>query len=343
MMKLFKRLIKPNQVSNRKIKKVQNNVQYRAVRETRNIRKAQAFFLFVSSLVAIILSVDYTMGWILFDYLDPSLGEVSLGPPFLALSIPIAVIVIHLIISSDDTDKIEKRLRRIASVGGFLLLIALSSMVALILYDSSEGLGRQGGDTSINGVIGDDTLGSNNAISQPWIFSIFDAVFAGVPRILFFCAMSLVLFVSVYGVHMLLKKIEENFKYFHNSSKRSKELKQLGAQVDELLTEIDGIDAELEAYAVQCPPDPEKRFSQIASAAISDGLHEMKKALRSLGKNEVVLEAVIFTGIVRPDITVPPHIRTRAQGQQIIAEIRQDTTPYAILKNLGAMPPKEEI
>jgi len=342
MMNRIKRLIKPNSVSNRQIKKIQNDVQYQAVRETRTIRDARIFLLFFAFLVALILSVDYTMGLTLFSYLDPSLGNISLGPPLLALSIPIAVIVIHLIISSDDSNKIEDRLRRFASVGGFLLLFAMSAMVALVLYDSSDGLGRQGKETSINGVIGNETLGSKNTASESGIFAVFDHIFAGIPRILFFCAMSLVLFVSVYGVHVLLLKIEENYKHFHNSSRRSQEIKQLGVQADELLIEIDGLDAELEAYAGQCPRDLEKRFSQITSSAISDALHEMKKALRDLGKNEVVLEDVILSGVVRPDIAVPPHIRTRTHGQQVIAEIRQDTTPYAILKNLGAMPPKEE-
>ncbi len=278
MIRRINKSIASRAISNRQTKSIQNDVQYLAARETRTIWEARTYSLLFAFLAALILGVDYMLGWILFDYLDPTLGNISLGPPFLALSIPIAVIVIHLIIGTDDTNRIENRLRRVASVGGFLLLFAVSAMVALVLYDSSDGLGGQGNDASISGVIGDETLGDKDPSSEHGIFSIFDAIFAGVPRILFFCAMSLILFVSVYGVHVLLKKIEENHKYFHNSSKRSQEIKQLGARADELVIEIDEIDAELEAYDGQCPRDPEKRFAQITSAAISDALHEMKKS-----------------------------------------------------------------
>jgi len=256
------RFMKRRTTSNRQVRNVLNNLQFLAQREARAITHAKLMILFLSSLAALILLVDYTMGWILFDYLDPTLGDVSLGPPFLALSLPIAVIVIHLIIRSDDTHNIEYRLRRIATVGGFLLLFALSAVLALILYDSTDGLGSTGSDNAISGSIGNETIDQQDGGTNSGLFTFFDAVFPDLTRILFFVAICLILFVSVYGVDQLLAKIAANFEHFHNSSRRSKELLELGAQVDAELIQIDALDAELEAHEHNLPRDPERRFAK---------------------------------------------------------------------------------
>ncbi len=334
---------KHNATSNRQVRNALNNVIYLAQREAKAILEAKLKILLLSFLAASILIVDYTMGWVIFDYLDPTLGDVSLGPPFLALSLPIAVVVIHLIIRSDKTHKVEYRLRRVATVGGFLLLFALSALLALIFHDATEGLGATYNGDSISGSIGSQAIQQSNRQSDSGLVSAFDAVFPGLARILFFSAVCLILFVSVYGVDQLLTKIAKNFEYFHNSSKRSKEILELGAQIDEDLIEIDQIDAEIDAFAQSFPADPEKRFAQITSSAISDALHEMKKSLRGLERKKADLEDVILTPVSRPDIEVPGEIMTIAHGKQVIAEIRQQTTPYAILKNLNCLPPKEEL
>jgi len=69
----------------------------------------------------------------------------------------------------------------------------------------------------------------------------------------------------------------------------------------------------------------------------------MKKSLHGLEREKADLEDVILSPVVRPYIEVPEEIDTVTHGKQVIAEIRQQTTPYAILKNLGCLPPKEEI
>jgi len=328
--------------SNRQVRNVLNVVIYLAQREAKLIADARWRALFLSFLAALILSVDYMMGLILFDYLDPTLGDVSLGPPFLALSLPIAVIVIHLIIQSDDTHKVEYRLRRIATVGVFMLLFALSAVLALVLYDATDGLGSTDGGGPVTGSVGNQVLLQSGSDRDSGLFAMFDAVFPGLARIAFFAAISLVLFVSVYGVDRLLTKIADNFEHFHDSSKRSRELLEIGAEVDAELIEIDALDAEIGAHAKRLPRDPEKRFAQITSAAISDALHEMKKALHGFGKVKADLEDVILAPTVRPDIEIPDDIESASQGKEVIAHIRQQTTPYAILKNLDCLPPKEE-
>ena len=96
-------------------------------------------------------------------------------------------------------------------------------------------------------------------------------------------------------------------------------------------------DAELKALHKKLPRDVDKRFSQIASAAVYSALHNMKKALNGLGEENVVLKMVF-----EQKASIPQHIKTREDGLQTIAEIRHETSPYAILKNLGSVPPKEE-
>ncbi len=85
------------------------------------------------------------------------------------------------------------------------------------------------------------------------------------------------------------------------------------------------------------PGDPEYKFSRIVSAAISDALHRMSRALRAFDEREGFMSDVFVR-----KAAIPAHIKTRATGREQIADIRQATTPYAILKELDAAPPKEE-
>ena len=326
---------KPDPISDRETMRILRDVNHQSALETRRLRQAKTWFVILSCLVALILGVDYLMARTMFDYMDPTLGGISLGPNILALSVPIAVVAVHLLVADDEGQAFEYRLRRLAGIGVMVFLFGMASMVSLVFLDASDGLGSQ--THAIDGTIGNKSIGSNQS-EVSGLLSAFTGVFSGIPPIIFFLGMTLILFITVYVVHRLISKIEKHYEFFINATRRSKELKQLFAEVEELILEIKTLDADLDTLQKQLPRDLETRFSQIASAAIYSALHEMKKALNGLTEANVVLKKVF-----EQKASIPMHIKSREDGLQVIAEIQHATSPYTILNNLGSTPPKEEM
>ncbi|MEM6914119.1 MAG: hypothetical protein AAF511_09090, partial [Pseudomonadota bacterium] len=76
-------------------------VSHEAQREDALIIGARFWIPIWSLICAVLLFVDYKAAYILFSYLDPTLDGTSVGPAFLALTVPIAVIAIHLLIKDE--------------------------------------------------------------------------------------------------------------------------------------------------------------------------------------------------------------------------------------------------
>ena len=320
-----------------KTMRVLRDVVYQAKLEIRRIRLSRIEFFILSFLAAAILILDYTMARVMFDYLDPTLGGISLGPEILALSVPLAVVAVHLLITDDEGRTIEDRLRRFAGVGVFVFLLGMASMISLVYFDATDGMGSQDQSAAIQGTIGNEAIGATEQGKKSEHSSLFGAVFASIPPIIFFVGMTFILFVTVYASHRLMTKIEERYEFFSASNKRSPELKQLFSKAEKLRIEIEKDEAALKSLIKKLPRDPEKRFSQIASAAIYAALHEMKKAANNLDETvPIILE------IVGSEATIPPHIETREEGHRIIADIRHCTSPYAILIEFSPMPSQDK-
>ena len=163
------------------------------------------------------------------------------------------------------------------------------------------------------------------------------AIFSTLSPVIFFVGMTLILFVTIYASHRLLLKVEEHFDFFVNTTRRSHELKNIYAEIEGLAIEIRKERAVVERAKKRLPADPQYRYSQIASDAIHGALHRMKRSLRSLKQPDPVLKWVS-----ERKADIPDQIETSKQGQMVIAEIAQSTTPYAILMHLDAYPMKEE-
>lgn len=310
-------------------------VVHEAILEEKRIRRAFVEFLALSALVVVLLAIDYKIASVMFSVLDPSFGDVSLGPAFLALSVPVAVIVIHLLVSEDEGHTIEHRLRRLAGVGVFVFLFGIAAMVSLVYLDASEGVGTDG-SSGIQGTIGDEDIGLGGG-EPSWSFALFRALFASLSPMIFFAGMTLILFVTVYACHRLMTKIEERYEFFANTTKRARELQRLFAEAETRFLDIRKAQARLKILKDKLPGDPEYKFSRVASAAIGDALQRMGRALRSLDECDGVM-----AGVFTRKAVIPAHIETRAEGRKVITEIRHQTTPYAILKELDGFPPKEE-
>lgn len=317
--------------------RVARDVGYQADLEDRRLRHARRDFILLSLLVAMLLGLDYTTAHIMFTYLDPTLGGVSLGPEFLALTVPTAVVAVHLLIAEEGGKAIEYRLKRLAGVGVFVFLLGMATMVSLVYFDASGGVGWQSQGSGIEGTLGSADIGASTEGHTSWLLVIFGALFASVAPVLFFAGMTLILFVTVYASHRLMVKLEEHYEFFANASRRSRELIDGIAELEELGTEIRKIEARIATARKKLPSDPEHRFAHIASAAIRDALHRMKLALRNLRAPNPLLE-----GVVTRKSAFPPETLERDQAARLIADIRQATTPYAILRDLDAYPPREE-
>lgn len=311
-------------------------VMHEAKVEAKRISRAQREFVVFSAIVAVLLGIDYMSARIIFDYLDPTVGKVSLGPEIIALCVPTAVIALHLMMSEDGGETIEKRLRRLSGVGVFLFLLGLGAMLASVYMDSADGVGSGGSDVAVSGVIGNDTLGGNGNDTS-FVFSLFQGFFSGITPIIFFVGMTAILWVTVYTSHRLLGKIEERYAFLTSATRRYGELKRVFAEIEELGREIVQLDARRNRARSKLPGDPEYRFAQIASAAFSDALHRMGKALSGLDKANELLDPVVMR-----KGNVPPHIASQREGRRAIAELRQATTPYAILAHLDGFPAKED-
>ena len=120
---------------------VGRDVLHQARLEEKRLRNAITLVVGLSLVVTVLLGVDYTAARIMFTYLDPTLGDVSLGPEFLALTVPIAVVAIHLRIADEGGHTLEYRLRRLAGVGVFVFLFGMAMMIALVYMDASDGVG----------------------------------------------------------------------------------------------------------------------------------------------------------------------------------------------------------
>ncbi len=187
--------------------RILRDVVHQANLEQKRLRRARVEFLALSLLVVVLLGIDYKIAHIMFSYLDPTLGDVSLGPAFLALSVPVAVIVIHLLISESEGQSIEYRLRRLAGVGVFVFLFGIAAMVSLVYLDASEGIGAQDTGGNIQGTIGNESIGLDGGDSSLG-FAVFRALFSSLSPMIFFAGMTLILFVTVYACHRLMQKIE---------------------------------------------------------------------------------------------------------------------------------------
>lgn len=315
--------------------RVLRDVVYEAGKEARRIVRAKFECVLLFAGFFLVLGFDYKAAHVMFSYLDPTLGDVSMGPAILALSVPVAVAAIHLLTDDKDGEAIEARLHRLAGFGVFVFLFGIAAMVSLVFLDSTDGIGSQS-TGGIEGTIGGQEIGAGDGQTS-WLFSMFRGVFSGVLPMVFFSGMTLILFVSVYVCHRLMLKIEERYAFFSGATRRSKELKELFAEAEAFEIDIRKEEARLESAKAKLPGDPEQQFSRMASAAIGKALHRMTKALRSLDESDGVM-----AGVFARKAEIPPHIESRAEGRQIIADIRHQTTPYAILKELDGFPPKEE-
>lgn len=318
-----------------KARQILHGVVYEAKKERRRVAKATRELILLSCVVTVLLGIDYKLALIMFTYLDPNLDGTSLGPAVLALSVPVAVVTIHLLIADHDGTKIEDRLQKLAGIGVFVFLFGMAAMVSLVYFDASEGIGAQG-SSPISGSIGNQDLELGGRETSP-LFSGFGVIMSGVSPVIFFAGMTLILFVTVYASHKLMQKIEERYDVVSGRSRRAKELKALFADAEELAVDIKKREAKLETARTKLPGDPEYAFAQLASATISEALHRMKKALRTLDGSD----GLAVLGLQRK-ADIPAEIETRAEGRDVIAAIRHATTPYAILNELDGLPPKEE-
>jgi hypothetical protein len=320
----------------RQLMRLLRGVVYEVKLEAKRNKRAKVEFFTLSAIVALLLGVDYTAARIIFAYLDPTLGQTSLGPEFIALCVPIAVVAVHLLIADDGGKTIEHRLKRLAGVGVFVFLIGIAGMLALVYLDSADGVGSSSSNSAIQGTVGNQDIGISGGETS-WFFAVFQGVFAGIVPVIFFFGMSLILFVTVYASHKLLSKIEERYEFFSRASPRSRELLEVFDLAEELGGELVRMEARIHRARSKLPPDPEHRFAEVASAAISKALHRMNRNLRGFDTPGGILEAV-----TQRKASVPPHIKSHKDGRNQIAKIRQATTPYAILIQLGGMAPKEE-
>jgi hypothetical protein len=312
-----------------------HTVAHLALKEGKRVLKARMNVAVLSCLVAVILGIDYKAALILFTYLDPTLDGASLGPAFLALTLPVAVVAVHLLIKDEGGEAIEKRLRKLAGVGVFVFLLGIAMLLSLVYFDASEGIGSSG-SSSISGTIGNDDLGAGTGQTSS-ILSGFGAILSGLSPTMFFAGMTFILFVTVYASHVLMKQIEAAFDVAILSTRRAKEVRALCGETDRMLADIARLEGAIAMARKKLPGDPEYAFSQLASSAIRDALHAMKKALASL-KRKKELDIIPVTTRVQ----IPDDIETPEDGKRVIAGIRQATTPYAILKELDGLPPHEE-
>lgn len=313
--------------------RILHDVVHQAELQERRVRRALGELIAFSFLAAFILLIDYKMALVMFTYLDPTLDDTSLGPAILALSVPVAVVTIHLLVSDAGGRAIEKRLHGLAGVGVFVFLLGMAAMVALVFFDATDGIGSQG-PGFIQGTVGDQDLDPGVA-EQSGFVSGFGGVLSSLSPAVFFTGMTLLLFVTVYACHRLLVLIEERFDVVVNNSPRAKELQALYGEAEEIAVEIKQGETKHENARKRLPRDPEHKFAQVASAAITDALHRMKKALRVLeGGDDLGM-----LGLPRKD-NIPAGM-TAKEGRKAVSEIRHATTPYAILKELDGLPPKE--
>ena len=286
--------------------------------------------------VFVLLGIDYKLAHIMFSYLDPTLGDTSLGPAFLALSVPIAVLVINMLIrEKQNGKKIELNLQRLAGIGVIVFLFGIASMVALVYFESTDGIGTS--SSGISGTIGGQSIGSNQS-DRPYPVSTFGNLLAGIGPIIFLLGMTMILFVTVYASHYLMIRIEQYHGDIVRIPRRAKELRLLYTDIEAIWREIHREEVALKAAQKKLPGDPERRFSQLASAAIGDALHRMKQSLKAFNMDDALIK-----GIFERKAIVPDEIDSREQGLEIIAEIRHATSPRAILKELDGYPTRMDM
>lgn len=286
----------------------------------------------IITLLLAVLVMDYTAARILFTYLDPTIGDVSMGPDILALTLPLAVIAIHLLVKERGGTIFERYLVLLAKIGVVIFLSGMGLMLALVYLDASTGLGSQV-STGIQGTLGSVDL--SNAKGDD--LSLLRSFFSEISPIFFFTGMALTLFITVYATHRLLCMLEERYRFVFGTSNRAKELKAYVIQADKINRQIKLTEKKLMAMRKKLPSDPEYKFAQITSAEIHRTLHRMKLSLRSLQEADDVIASVFAR-----KATIPAYINTREEGLKSIKEIRHQTTPYEILKHLGGLPHGKE-
>ncbi|MBO6814526.1 MAG: hypothetical protein JJ891_06680 [Rhizobiaceae bacterium] len=303
--------------------------------EEKRIVRARNEFIILSFLVATLLLIDYSAALVIFEYLDPTLGKVSMGPAVIALCVPTAVVALHLLMHDTGGEQIEQRLKRFSGVGVFIFLLGIAAMLATVYMDAADGVGSGGPDIPIDGTIGNQDLGSGGSTSV--VFAIFRGLFSGITPIIFFIGMTAILWVTVYASHRLLVMIEERYQFFVGARRRYGELSRIFAEIEPLCREIVSLDAKAKRARKRLPDDAEYNFSRVASAAFAQALHRMGQSLRGLDKQEASLGIILDR---KPNI--PEHVKNQKEGHRIIARLRQATTPYAILAHLDGFPPKDD-
>lgn len=326
------------QIISRNSRRTLRHIEHEANLEFRRLRSAQRTFILLLALSIIILGVDFSAALILFDYLDPTLGGVSLGPAALALTVPIAVVGIHVLVADQKTssdNKIRLWLRRLAAAGVFIYLFGIASMVSLALFDATEGMGSGSQGPLTGGTFGSPTLGNDQ--SSDAALALFGGIFASVSPIVFFIGMTLVFFVSVFVVDRLLARMKVHYAFFSHASGRATKVKAKCAGAHEIVDAIDRLDARENRLRKKHPVDLDDSFSRIASSHIAAALHDMRRPLNAIDHEDAIMGTVLAR-----DGQVPPHITGKRQGLNKIREIQHETSPYGVLKHLGCVPPKEE-
>ncbi len=310
-----------------------HDLRHEASLERQRIQNAKYTFILLSMIMAGVLIVDYTMGRAMFDYIAPKIGGSALSAPILALIFPITVVALHLLIADDGGRKIEYRLKRLAGVGIIVFLLGASALIASIMSDGTDGIG---GSAPI--LTGGSPGTGENELSP--ITSVFKALVAPLPPLMFFFAMGFGLILTYYVGHQLLKKIEDHFETFFGASDRWREIHELVDLFDKIRKAFDKAAASKRHLIRKKPRDPDHRFSRIVSAAVHEELRQLRKALHYFPATIEPLDVV--TAELSRKSSFPSQIETRQQGQQIIADIKDAMRPYAIMGALGSIPPKKD-
>ncbi len=80
----------PEKIIDSETKRIYRDVNYQANMDSSRYWEKTGATVFLTVLTAVILGFDYSTARVMFDYMDPTLGGISLGPEILALSVPIS-------------------------------------------------------------------------------------------------------------------------------------------------------------------------------------------------------------------------------------------------------------
>lgn len=304
-------------------------VVHRGRVEARQRRLAQCVVIFLVVALITVLVIDYSAALIIFTYLDPSFGDINLGPEVLALSVPTTVLAFHLLISIDRAQLVENSLIRAAAIGVFAFLMGVTFLTSLSYLDAADGIGFNQTDSGLGGTIGRQTLDSA-ASKDDWLFQSFRNIFANIAPITFFIGMCCILFITVYVSHVLIKQIINRIEYLITTQSRQKELRREFSQAKLRARQIRLLETKIAKEKARLPDNSKHRFAQLASSAISGQLNQMAKAARGMDTAQEILPEVGQRKVI-----IPPHIGSEKDAAKEIGRISKATSYHAILVQIS--------